>query len=97
MYIKNKVGTRFDKFSFTIPYAKGFKPPSRKNILDALGKFSTESSSIPWQNREYFEETKNGRIQHFNPIPECNSEDDWLAQYNERGQTFSQYHIFSNH
>ena len=57
------------------PYAKGFKPPSRKQSNDAIGNTSKEV---------YFEAPEN----IFSPVPAPTCEDDWLAMYNEEGQTF---------
>lgn len=59
----------------TWPYAKGFKPPSRKESNAAIGNASKEV---------HFEAPEN----IFLPVPAPTCEDDWLAMYNEEGQTF---------
>lgn len=60
------------------PYAKGFKPPSRKKSEAAIGNASKEV---------YFEAPEN----IFFPVPAPTCEDDWLAMYNEEGQTFQEF------
>ena len=60
------------------PYAKGFKPPSRKQSNDAIGNVSKEV---------YFKAPEN----IFLPVPAPTCEDDWLAMYNEEGQTFQSF------
>ena len=60
-----------------IPYAKGFQQPSKARIANALGK------------TEAVEFKDDGTC--FKPVPLCTSIDDWLAQYNEEGQTFYQF------
>jgi len=61
-----------------VPYARGFHPPSSKKCLEAIG-------SGPLM-REY----DNGD-NFFREIPKPTSVDDWLAQYNETGQTYKQF------
>lgn len=60
------------------PYAKGFKPPGRKESNAAIANTSKEV---------YFEAPENT----FLPVPAPTCEDDWLAMYNERGQTFQSF------
>jgi len=60
------------------PYAKGFKPPSRKESDAAIANDSKEV---------YFEAPEN----IFLPVPAPTCEDDWLAMYNEEGQTFQSF------
>ena len=61
-----------------VPYARGFHPPSSKKCLEAIG-------SGPLM-REY-----DNSDNFFREIPKPTSVDDWLAQYNETGQTYKQF------
>ena len=67
------------KKSRFVPYAKGFKVPSEAKQKEAVG-FS-ETSSIPSEFK----------LHGFKPVKKCRSIDDWLAQYNEKGQTYAQF------
>ena len=62
--------------STVIPFSKGFRPPSIATRKSALGK---EENSILYS------------FEDFKPIPKCTSQDDWLAQYKEEGQTVSRF------
>lgn len=65
----------------SVPYARGFKPPSVKASLRAITSSSSKSSlSLHYQPGD-----------SFNPIPAATSPDDWLAQYKEQGQTYDQF------
>ena len=65
-----------------VPYARGFRPPSEKRRLAALGKIAeTEESRRAFAVGDGF----------FSPVPSPSSVDDWLAQYNETGQTYDQF------
>lgn len=64
-----------------VPYARGFRPPTPKQRWTAVSARLNEE--IP---REFQEEAH-----LFPPIPQPSSVDDWLAQYNEEGQTYSQF------
>ena len=61
-----------------VPYARGYKQPTDKQRLSAVGnaagrkEFSADDS-------------------FYSPIPAPTSIDDWLAQYNEEGQTYNQF------
>ena len=61
-----------------VPYARGFRPTSERRRLAALGKNSGE--------REFL-----AGDEFFHPVPRPTSQDDWLAQYNEEGQTYDQF------
>ena len=63
-----------------IPYVKGFRPPTPKQRSDALGKIWKTSDP------EY-----DASPNFFKTIPRCTSVDDWLAQYNEEGQTYEDF------
>ena len=62
-----------------VPYAKGYRPPTEKKRLAALGKIS--AGAREFQSGDGF----------FSPLPAPTSVDDWLAQYNEEGQTYPQF------
>jgi len=97
----------------TVPYARGFRVPSKGDIRMALGEFGCSenaakrkrnhskrefdpaSSHKPdWEDPRHYVETKGVQMpqqDHFGSIPVCESVDDWLAQYDEEGQTYSEY------
>ena len=60
----------------TIPYVRGFHPPSGGKCLEAIG----ESSKVYSPSDDFFP-----------PLPKPTSIDDWLAQYKETGQTYKQF------
>ncbi|KAH3836269.1 archaemetzincin-2-like [Dreissena polymorpha] len=62
-----------------IPWAEGFKLPSEKQCVDAIG--------FPGEIPKEFSPEKDV----FHPIPKPSNIDDWLAQYNEGGQTYKQF------
>ena len=62
----------------TVPYARGFHPPSPKKRLEAIGSGQLAREYDPTSN-------------FFKEIPKPTSIDDWLAQYNETGQTYKQF------
>ncbi|RUS81609.1 hypothetical protein EGW08_010622 [Elysia chlorotica] len=64
----------------TIPYARGFHPPSQQVKFQAIG---FEKNSVP---QEYKDDGDS-----FLPLPCPTSEDDWLAQYVEEGQSYKDY------
>lgn len=66
-----------------IPYARGFVPPTAKQRSRALHPQDLEVKLA----REILPENEN----FFFPIPQPTSIDDWLAQYNEEGQTYVQF------
>ena len=63
-----------------VPYAKGFRPPTATQRLRAVASCRQEEIGI-----EYSEGNS------FSPIPKPASIDDWLAQYNEEGQSYSHF------
>ncbi|KAK3096912.1 hypothetical protein FSP39_004719 [Pinctada imbricata] len=65
-----------------IPYARGFKVPSPQKRRQAVGK----DAELPDYNPDPYQ-----GFDFFPPIPAPQSIDDWLAQYAEGGQTFSQF------
>lgn len=96
--------TQDDDLAFTstlpkvVPFARGFKVPSRDEVKKALGIFKTDPGKIlqEWEEKRHFVETNDQvntsrRKHHFSNVQKCNCIDDWLAQYNEEGQTFNQY------
>lgn len=68
-----------------VPYARGFHPPSKKKCQEAA--ICRPDEELP---REYKDQDTDGEV-FFPPVPRPSSIDDWLAQYNEEGQTYSQY------
>lgn len=61
-----------------VPYARGYHPPTAKQCLQAIGKSEGGNHFTAGDN-------------FFPPIPAPTSIDDWLAQYNEEGQTYNQF------
>ena len=61
-----------------VPYARGFRQPTEKKCLSAVGNVA---------NEKFFALGGN----FFPPLPPPSSIDDWLAQYNEEGQTYAQF------
>ena len=74
---KRKTNTR------TIPYARGFRPPSSKKCIAAITHPILPLDLIPSHLKP--DETS------FSPISRPTSIDDWLAQYNEPGQSYQQF------
>ena len=60
-----------------VPYVKGFRPPNKKDSIAACLNHS--------QKKEFAPHTS------FKLIPKCTSQDDWLAQYCDQGQSFFSY------
>ncbi len=60
-----------------VPYVKGFHPPNATQKRNALGG----TAAPEFDDSEKF----------FEPIPKCTSIDDWLAQYDEDAQSYSDY------
>lgn len=71
----------------TIPYARGYHPPSERRCQNALQQEGGRKSPIKGKLSREYETGKH----FFPPIPKPTSIDDWLAQYNETGQTFKQF------
>lgn len=67
-------------------YATGFKPPTPKKIRNAIG-FNTLDIPKEFDPGEATDDDQ----QFFKPIPAPADIDDWLAQYNEEGQTYKQF------
>lgn len=80
-----KVKTKHSVERF-VPYAAGFKAPNSKIQTEAT--IGCKSESIPKE----FESanTKDGKP-FFTKLPQPTSIDDWLAQYNEDGQTYRMF------
>lgn len=75
---KTKCNSRY------VPYASGFKPPNKQIQTQAIGF----DGIIPI---EYTVSSDESDITFFKPIPQPTSIDDWLAQYDEDGQTYKQF------
>ncbi|XP_065178012.1 archaemetzincin-1-like [Sycon ciliatum] len=65
----------------SVPFAPGFKPPGAAKVKRALGRLTKPDSAYE----------DDGETPFFQSIPKPTSEDDWLAQYNETGQTYDQF------
>ncbi len=63
-----------------VPYVRGFRPASANEKTEALGLFLGPPPPEFDAGPDFFP-----------PIPRCTSVDDWLAQYNEEGQTYGEY------
>lgn len=61
-----------------VPYARGYHPPTEKQRLQAIGKTAGGKEFVAGDN-------------FFSPIPAPTSIDDWLAQYDEKGQTYDKF------
>lgn len=61
-----------------VPYARGYRPPNDKQRLSAVGNTDGRKEFLADES-------------FYSPIPSPTSIDDWLAQYNEEGQTYSQF------
>ena len=64
----------------SVPYVSGFRPATPKQKSEALGKICRTRAPEFDESPDFFK-----------PIPRCTSIDDWLAQYNEEGQTYEEY------
>lgn len=71
--------------SSSVPFARGFRRPTAQEVRRALGLPTGKCSGEP-TNRAF----SDGK-DFFSAVPSPSSEDDWLAQYKEEGQTFSQF------
>ena len=60
-----------------VPYVTGFHPPSHREAILACGDTNSKKDYNPYTS--------------FKPVPKCNSENDWLAQYCEEGQSFPEF------
>lgn len=77
--IMSKTRWRNKRRRCDVPYARGYNPPTLKRRLEAIGKISNGEKEFE-ANGEFF-----------SSIPPPTSIDDWLAQYNEKGQTYQQF------
>lgn len=66
-----------------VPYASGFRPPNKDKQLKAIGF----DSGVPLE----YHALKHDNFEFFKPVPKPTTKDDWLAQYNEEGQTYKQF------
>eukprot|EP00118_Oscarella_pearsei_P004824 m.21178 g.21178 ORF g.21178 m.21178 type:complete len:375 (+) comp28147_c0_seq5:181-1305(+) len=63
----------------TVPFARGFRRPTQDKCSSALG-FKGDPPREYQSDKNFFE-----------PVPNPTSVDDWLAQYNEKGQTYGHF------
>ena len=66
----------------TVEYAEGFKLPSKNDIMEALGPFNVDEEQLLYSNCP---------SNSWKPIPPIDFEGDWLANYAEPGEAFSEY------
>lgn len=66
--------------SSPVAFAKGFQRPSSRKVRLALGLPAASVDRVYSEGQDFFR-----------PVPSPTCEDDWLAQYNEEGQTFGQF------
>ena len=66
-----------------IKFAKGFHLPTQKETVAACNGSSKDTESVAFNTSVH--------SKFFRPVPPPSCEDDWLAQYNEEGQTFKQF------
>ncbi len=72
----------------TVPYVRGFRPPSAKQRLEAIiGSGRAGGSSKTSETELAYAPTG----EFFPPLPKPTSIDDWLAQYRETGQTYDSF------
>lgn len=76
-----KTKTKKVRTKLKVPYARGFLPPTAKQKSKAVVSRRDEEVEKPFQDGGSF----------FPPIPQPTSIDDWLAQYNEEGQSYSKF------
>ena len=81
----------------SVPWAVGFKPPTRKQSVAAIEQKkwlpSAEGSAarLEDQLRQTSDSAHLLDAARFHPLPKPTSIDDWLAQYVEPGQTVSEF------
>ncbi|KAK3592952.1 hypothetical protein CHS0354_036811 [Potamilus streckersoni] len=80
---KQKLIRQKEELSF-VPFATGFKPPTRCQSRLAIGCEPMMKDFDPGA------ECSHG-FEYFKTIPRPTDIDDWLAQYNEEGQTYKQF------
>ncbi len=74
---RRKATTRF------VPYKKGFKPPTPAKCVLAISHPRLSLTNLP----SYLKPSNTS----FSKLPKPTSVDDWLAQYNEPGQTYATF------
>lgn len=75
-----KTKSRTSLKATAVPYVRGFRPPTTQQKSRAVISHRDE------EVEKAFQDGKN-----FSPIPQPSSIDDWLAQYNEEGQSYSKF------
>lgn len=68
-----------------VPYARGFRLPTAKQRNKAV------SFGLNDEVGKEYQECTDHEKPHFSPLPKPSSIDDWLAQYDEEGQTYSRF------
>ncbi|KAK7481609.1 hypothetical protein BaRGS_00027125 [Batillaria attramentaria] len=72
-----------------VPFARGFKPRNENARNNAIG--FGKASDIPKEFSSCSGTSSSSSVEFFKPIPQPTSQDDWLAQYDEDGQTYKQF------
>ena len=62
-----------------VNFANGFREPNDSDRVAAVGRLNDDEDKV-WFDPDLFE-----------PVPRPDSIDDWLAQYDEEGQTFEAF------
>lgn len=73
--------------SRTVPFVEGFKKCSTEDSAAAIGSFEETESENDLHKNHLFEPNSDS----FEPVHNCRDDNDWLAVYNEAGQTFEEY------
>ena len=68
----------------TVPYVRGFHAPTEVRSRNAI-------INGPAKKYEHLPKEYKAEREYFQPVPKCTSIDDWLAQYQEDGQTYKQF------
>lgn len=80
MAARNRKRRKIEDNETGVPFACGFHRPTPKQSRKAIGVFPIPTILEPGPENLHFREI---------PSPKC--EDDWLAQYNEEGQSFKYF------
>jgi len=70
-------GRKIGRKNKYVPFVRRFRRPSQKESIAACADLSMRDELKP--------------LSSFKPVPRCTSQDDWLAQYCEEGQSFTEF------
>lgn len=74
-----------------VPFARGFKPRNENARMRAAGYNMLRDVPLEYSVGTYWNQSLSMFQEFFNPVPHPTCQDDWLAQYDEDGQTFKQF------